>query len=69
MLWERDDDDAYHAAVKTATGEIRFRLVVKRSNGSRDWSVWNPRLPAILARHSVADTVQDAIKAAEQAAQ
>jgi hypothetical protein len=69
MLWERDDDDAYHAAVEAATGEIRFRLVVERFNGSWDWSIWNPRLPAMSARNGVADTMQDAMKAAEQAAQ
>jgi hypothetical protein len=67
LIWEFDGD-AYLATIETAPGRIRFRLVVERSNGSWDWSVWNPRSPDISARHGVADTAQEAMKAAEAAA-
>jgi hypothetical protein len=67
VVWERDGNDAYFATVENATGGVRYRLVVERMNGSWDWMVWNPGYPAVSARHGVAETVQDAMKAAEQA--
>jgi hypothetical protein len=68
LIWERDGD-AYYATVENSTGGVRFRLVVERMNGSWDWTVWNPGYPAVSVRQGVADTVQEAMRAAEQAAQ
>jgi hypothetical protein len=63
------DGDTYYATAENASGEIRYRLVVERMNGSWDWTAWKPGYPEVSARHGVADTVQDAMREAEQAAQ
>jgi hypothetical protein len=68
VVWERDGD-TYYATVEEAAGGVRYRLVVERMNGSWDWTIWKPAIPEISARHGVADTVQDAMREAERAAQ
>jgi hypothetical protein len=66
LVWELDGG-AYHATVETSTGGVRFRLVVERMNGSWDWTVWNPAYPAVSVRQGVTNSVQEAMRAAEQA--
>jgi hypothetical protein len=68
LVWERDGD-AYYATVENATGGVRYRLVVERMNGSWDWTVWNPAYPAVSVRQGVSNSVQEAMRAAEQAAE
>jgi hypothetical protein len=68
LIWERDGD-AYYATVENSTGGVRFRLVVERMNGSWDWTVWNPAYSAVSVRQGVSNSVQEAMRAAEQAAE
>jgi hypothetical protein len=67
VVWERNGE-AYFAAVESATGGVRYRLIVERLDGAWDWSVWKPNNPGVSARHGVADTILNAMRAAEQAA-
>jgi hypothetical protein len=68
IVWERNGDE-YHATVESAAGGVRFRLVVERMDGSWDWTVWRPDHPTLSTRHGVADTVHEAMQAAESAAE
>ncbi len=68
VIWERSGD-MYHATARTESGEVRFHLVVERLNHAWDWSVWRPDEQVEKARHGVSDTIQDAMRSAEEAVQ
>ncbi len=68
VIWERSGD-MYHATARTESGEVRFHMVVEKLGRAWDWSVWRPEEPAGRARHGTADTVQEAMRAAEEAVQ
>jgi hypothetical protein len=69
MLWERDSD-GYSADVADLSGTVVFHLVVEAvPDGSWTWTVRRPgKTPPRLARYGTADTVQEAMHLAEQAA-
>jgi hypothetical protein len=66
FLWERSGD-MFSATVESPEGVIIFHLVVERLNHHWDWAVWRPEEPVTMARQGVADSIQEAMRQAEQA--
>jgi hypothetical protein len=66
VIWERDGE-TFHATLESTDGTTRFHFVVERLNHGWDWTVWRPDDPVASARHGVADTVQEAMRQAEEA--
>ena len=67
MIWERSVE-AYYATVTAPDGDARFHLVVESDGDRWDWITWRPGQTEQEARHGHADTVQEAMREAEQAA-
>jgi hypothetical protein len=67
LVWERDGD-AYYATVAGSGGTDEVHLAVEAViDGSWTWTMWRAGYPPRLARYGIADTVQEAMRAAEHA--
>jgi len=66
----RKVDNALFAAVINGGGQTRYHLIVERLPNGRgwDWTVWRPGDEPRLARHGMASSVAEAMRAAEAAA-
>ena len=66
LIWERAGD-AYYATVRGPDAEPLFRLIVEQlPEGMWDWIVWQSGGKPEMAVRSVARTVQEAMRAAEE---
>jgi hypothetical protein len=65
VVWERSGD-AFFAIVDHGTD--RYYLTAEElSGGGWDWSAWSQRYGWRIVRNGIADTVQEAMRNAEQA--
>lgn len=66
----RKVDDALYASVFNGPNSARYHLIVERLPNGRgwDWTVWRPGDAPEAARHGVAPSAADAMRAAEIAA-
>ena len=68
LLWERDGE-AYYASGTLEPNETPIRMIVEPlSSGQWDWAVWRLNDEVKVVRTGIADTVQEAMRAAEDAA-
>jgi hypothetical protein len=68
MVWERSGR-AFHATVEAPSGSVLFHLIVEElPDGAWDWAVWHPGGPSSPGQHGVATSVQEAMRAAKEAA-
>jgi hypothetical protein len=66
VVWERSGD-GYYATVNGPSDEIQFHLTVEKYNDRWDWAMWRPGQDKHTAAHGLADTVHEAMQAAELA--
>jgi len=66
VIWKRDGE-TFHATRESSDGTILFHLVVEHLNHGWDWTVWRPDVAVTTAQHGVADTIQEAMRQAEEA--
>jgi hypothetical protein len=68
LVWEQDGA-IYHATARSVAGIILYHLVVEQMGAEWTWNVWRPGESFRLSRYGVATTIQEAMRAAEDAAQ
>jgi hypothetical protein len=66
VIWELSGQ-VYFAAVTTPSGEVAFYLFIEPVRSRWHWAVWRPNEDEQAARHGLADTVHEAMLAAERA--
>jgi hypothetical protein len=66
IVWE-PSDEGYCATIRGPSDEILFHLTVEKYNDRWDWAMWRPGQDQRTATHGLADTVDEAMRAAELA--
>jgi len=67
IVWERSGE-GYYASVMGPSDEVRFHLTVEKYDDHWDWAVWRPGDNQRVAVNGIAETIQEAMRDAEQAA-